>query len=60
MDKILDFFKRHPKATEVFEANGKLFLNRGAAESFAADVKRYTRADLKKGSKKEQVQTEKE
>jgi len=44
-EKLKDYFTRYPNNDEVFENNGVLFHNRGAADSFgnAKETVRYTR-----------------
>lgn len=47
-EKLKDYFTRYPNNDEVFENNGVLFHNRGAADSFgnAKETVRYTRAKV--------------
>jgi hypothetical protein len=47
-EKLKDYFTRYPHNDEVFENNGVLFHNRGAADSFgdAKETVRHTRAKV--------------
>lgn len=43
-EKIESFFRRYPGSTEVHENGGKLFLNKGVADSYAkTETKKYER-----------------
>jgi len=47
MENIKDYFNRYPHNDEVYETDGVLFHNRGAAESYGKETPvRYTRAKV--------------
>lgn len=44
MSKVNSFFERYPNSNEVFENGGKLFHDRGAADSYGkSETKKYIR-----------------
>lgn len=47
-EQLKDYFTRYPHNDEVYENNGVLFHNRGAADSYgnAKETVRYTRAKV--------------
>ena len=46
LTRLTAHFKAHPSRGEVYVAGGRLFHERGAADSFAADTVRYTRQEV--------------
>lgn len=48
-EKIKSFFERYGSANVVYENGGKLFLNKGSADSYGVSTtKEYKRADVEK------------
>lgn len=45
-EKLRVFFANHPEREVVYECNGRLFYNSGAAESYGCAVVKYTRAEV--------------
>ena len=43
---LKEFFRNHKTRNEVYVSGGKLFYDRGAAESHSAGTVRYTRAEV--------------
>lgn len=46
LTRLTAHFAAYPSRREVYVAGGRLFHERGAADSFAADTVRYTRVDV--------------
>lgn len=49
MSQVKSYFERYPNSNEVFENGGKLFHERGAADSYGqSETTRYTRQQVEK------------